>query len=303
MRKTSANLIVAAIFACGTVTVASPAAASVCVGTYQQCLDLGVDKNYGVVALGNGKTFNANSGPITGGVLVGNHVVTSSSGGNNGHIDNLYTDGTATGSLFTTLQNGVGSTTTVPTTLTASALLNATNVSAYAASLTPILTFSSLTGTQIFNGNGGLNVYDVTGNMQNVLLTLNGGANDYYVFNISGNLQTNQAMTLGAGLDPNHILFNLLGTSGNIFQTSGGDVLYGTYLSTHGGDFQFSELNLDGQLINTAGAIQFVSGSTLTYTPPPVPEPATWAMMLLGFGAIGASMRLRRRRAVALASS
>ena len=26
-----------------------------------------------------------------------------------------------------------------------------------------------------------------------------------------------------------------------------------------------------------------------------VPEPATWAMMLLGFGAIGASMRLRRR--------
>ncbi|HET6941946.1 MAG TPA: PEPxxWA-CTERM sorting domain-containing protein [Sphingomicrobium sp.] len=29
--------------------------------------------------------------------------------------------------------------------------------------------------------------------------------------------------------------------------------------------------------------------------PPGVPEPSTWAMMLLGFGAIGFSMRHRRR--------
>ncbi|HEV2044556.1 MAG TPA: PEPxxWA-CTERM sorting domain-containing protein, partial [Sphingomicrobium sp.] len=27
----------------------------------------------------------------------------------------------------------------------------------------------------------------------------------------------------------------------------------------------------------------------------PVPEPATWAMMLVGFGAIGIGMRRRRR--------
>ena len=33
---------------------------------------------------------------------------------------------------------------------------------------------------------------------------------------------------------------------------------------------------------------------------PPVPEPGTWAMMLLGFGAIGAAMRSRRRRGSAL---
>lgn len=39
-----------------------------------------------------------------------------------------------------------------------------------------------------------------------------------------------------------------------------------------------------------------------TYTPttPPVPEPATWAMMMIGFGAIGYSMRSRRRRSMAV---
>lgn len=35
-------------------------------------------------------------------------------------------------------------------------------------------------------------------------------------------------------------------------------------------------------------------------TPPPVPEPATWAMMLLGFGAIGALMRRKQKATVRL---
>ena len=37
----------------------------------------------------------------------------------------------------------------------------------------------------------------------------------------------------------------------------------------------------------------------LVGTPPPpgsVPEPATWAMMLLGFGGIGMAMRRRRKK-------
>lgn len=72
-------------------------------------------------------------------------------------------------------------------------------------------------------------------------------------------------------------------------------MLFGTYLATRGGDFQFSELNLTGQLINTTSRIQYVSGSRQTYTPA-VPEPGTWAMMLLGFGAIGFSVRRRRGR-------
>ena len=45
------------------------------------------------------------------------------------------------------------------------------------------------------------------------------------------------------------------------------------------------------------------SNATLytTGTPPGVPEPATWGMMLLGFGAAGTAMRRSRRRTTALA--
>jgi hypothetical protein len=38
---------------------------------------------------------------------------------------------------------------------------------------------------------------------------------------------------------------------------------------------------------------------TVTILTAAVPEPATWAMMLLGFGAIGLSMRKRRRPVLA----
>jgi hypothetical protein len=45
--------------------------------------------------------------------------------------------------------------------------------------------------------------------------------------------------------------------------------------------------NLDG----FSNAVLYTTGGT-----PPVPEPATWAMMLLGFGAAGTAMRRSRRR-------
>jgi len=41
--------------------------------------------------------------------------------------------------------------------------------------------------------------------------------------------------------------------------------------------------------------------SDITITPPSVPEPATWAMMLGGFGLVGGAMRSRRKSAVTFA--
>ena len=51
---------------------------------------------------------------------------------------------------------------------------------------------------------------------------------------------------------------------------------------------------------NSLSAIDNLSISTVS-TAPGVPEPATWAMMLVGFGGLGAAMRRSRRQARALA--
>ena len=52
----------------------------------------------------------------------------------------------------------------------------------------------------------------------------------------------------------------------------------------------------------TAGPTAGYSGVVnFNLAPPAVPEPGTWAMMLLGFGAIGLAMRHRRRAAVSIA--
>ena len=284
-----------AIVAGFTLLIAAPA--------WADQLDLGNAGQSAVVSVGPNASLTINSGPITssgvlyGDVLVGDNAKSVTlSGGNDGSLpQGLYTDGTTP--ISGNLQNPF-TTFTVPTSVTQSAFNSANSVANFAASLTPTQTFSTINGTQTITGNGGLNVINV-GSLSNPKLTISGGANDEFVFNVSGNFQTNQAMTLN-GVKSSQILFNFTGTSGNVFQTSGGDTLSGTYLATKGGDFQFSNLNLTGQLINTDGHIQYVSGSSSTFTPPPMihqfPEPSVaigLCTTLLGLGVV--CLRQRRK--------
>jgi len=242
-------------------------------------LNLGSAANYGLVDLGQNTTLSINSGPLTS-VLVGNSANVHLSGGNNGAIPGgLYTDGTA--NISGSLQNPFTTTTVAPT-LTQSAFVSAQSVSSYAAGLAATRTYGNLSNSVTITGNGGLNVIDVA-SIQNAPLTITGNSNDVFVFNISGKFQTNQAMTL-VGVSPSQLLFNFTGTSGNVLQTSGGDVLYGTFLAADGGQFQFSELNLTGALINTGGDVQFVSGSKTTFSPfNSVPEPSMLGLVGVGF--------------------
>ena len=53
---------------------------------------------------------------------------------------------------------------------------------------------------------------------------------------------------------------------------------------------------------NVLGTEFYNESGTLTITPTGVPEPATWAVVLAGFGGIGAAMRKRRSERTAVAA-
>ena len=73
---------------------------------------------------------------------------------------------------------------------------------------------------------------------------------------------------------------NVAGPAGNV------SVFLLFDFGTEGADFVTLD-NVQG----FSNAVLYTTGGT-----PPVPEPATWAMMLLGFGAAGTAMRRSRRR-------
>ncbi len=70
---------------------------------------------------------------------------------------------------------------------------------------------------------------------------------------------------------------------------AGGSFLFGGSMS---GDLSVSDAQLFGYITDTSATPAYL---TLTTAVAGVPEPATWGLMILGFGAIGGAMRSRRR--------
>lgn len=52
-------------------------------------------------------------------------------------------------------------------------------------------------------------------------------------------------------------------------------------------------------VVNVAGGDQASWAGTATFSPAAVPEPASWALMIVGFGGLGAVLRMNRRRTIA----
>ncbi len=77
-----------------------------------------------------------------------------------------------------------------------------------------------------------------------------------------------------------------------------------TFGNTGTGNFSLTFASAQSQISMDAFAVRYqsitgtqlgTSGTGFGHVPPAVPEPATWAMMIFGFGAVGGAMRYRRR--------
>ena len=142
---------------------------------------------------------------------------------------------------------------------------------------------------------GNLNAGSQTQNIMDAIASLPG---DYEWDGDWATAEATKQLTLG-GPDNNQLSFGetLFGVTiigahfGNVAGPAGNVSVFWLFdFGTEGADF----ITLD----NTQGFSNAVLYTTGT---PAVPEPATWAMMLLGFGAAGTAMRRSRRRTAQIA--
>ncbi|MBU3079370.1 choice-of-anchor A family protein [Sphingomonas sp. XMGL2] len=153
----------------------------------------------------------------------------------------------------------------------------------------------------------GLNVFSLTGAQFNSLYQLNfvGQAGDVAIVNILGSVNDYLNFNLG-NFDVGSVLFNFVDATS---VASGGIDWKGSILapkalvSLEGGTVRGSVVSAG---FSAAGAS--VQGNAFTGVPAPVappisavPEPATWATMIAGFGLVGFALRSRRRLPVVAA--
>jgi len=163
--------------------------------------------------------------------------------------------------------------------LTATAASATTKVFEYDAGATPVATgsFSYADGSTGVLGYGDLSAFSVTIGADTYTLSDVAGFTDYVhlAYDTAANTfvtGTNLCGFAGCGFNASLSAINSSGNSGFFFEPAPGQFAdYANFTPTSFSTFAIS------------------SGT---------PEPATWAMMLIGFGGLGVTMRATRRRAV-----
>jgi PEP-CTERM motif len=179
------------------------------------------------------------------------------------------------------------------------------------AALTATQTLSGISSNVTIAGNGGVNVIDVNGSITSGF-KVSGGANDIFVFNVTGTLNFNSGIAAditGTGVTASNIIYNFIGTTaGQTVNTMVPDTINGTLLSVNG-NYKYTLDSLANgaaiDLYNGATAITGMSGQTQNGTgnffngvPSSIPEPSTLLLASLGaLGVIGGYGLHRRRSA------
>jgi choice-of-anchor A domain-containing protein len=147
----------------------------------------------------------------------------------------------------------------------------AIDLSAQAAAMAPTQTFGQIGGSQTINSAGGINVINV-GSVQlngSATLTLNGGANDFFIINVTGKfaMTGSSAIKLTGGIQPAHVLFNVVGRGEQVAFT-GKSVATGVFLAVNR-DIADAGATVNGSLIGGMNhQISVVSGSQVIPPPP-----------------------------------
>lgn len=158
--------------------------------------------------------------------------------------------------------------------------------------------FASQWGTGTLTAtNVGLNVFSMTGAQFNGLYQLNfiGKSGDVAIINVTGSISDHVNFNLG-NFDVGSVLFNFVDAAqvqSNGIDWQGSILAPNALVSLEGGMVRGSIVS---RAFQAAGAT--VQGNAFSHVPNmanAVPEPATWAMMIAGFGLAGLAIRRRRR--------
>lgn len=163
------------------------------------------------------------------------------------------------------------------------------------------VTFSASPGALFASGNPGA-YSSISGFQGSYLDTFSGGSGGSGVYNISF---SNAVTRAGAYYELNQ-------DTSATFAAFNGNVLiesfsyYNPSCCNSGQFIGFADITFDRiQISGVTGDAMIMD--TLRFTPGgatgAIPEPSTWAMLIVGFGAVGAGMRLSRRRQVEQAAA
>jgi hypothetical protein len=244
-----------------------------------------------------GNDINANNVAIHGNTGIGNngHLQLEAPSSINGKLD-LGIGATAAGGGYPA--NVTGAITTGLNLTGPQAQLQAASTTL--AGLAPNLTLGGTitTGQTFGTPNGVADVFVV--NLLNVALgsgqnfNFAGDAGDYYVVNISGDLDMNGDAAIGTSAQASHILLNLTtsGTLGNVAHI--GNVINATTLIPDATYAEFHSVN--GAIYGGDGEVKLMSGAKVEYIPfnnTPDAGPTAFAL-LIGCGALGLAKKKLR---------